>query len=117
MPEFEIPLLFRACRHARRYRRPPERIGRPLPPLRRAAAGSFRSAARGTDFDPQTSDADFLVEFDRGDDHGPLEQFFGFSEALETLLSRSVDLVEEGAISNPFILTSINKARELVYAA
>lgn len=24
----------------------------------------FGSAARGTDFDPQTSDADFLVEFD-----------------------------------------------------
>ena len=58
----------------------------------------FGSAARGTDFDPKTSDADFLVEFDRGGAHGPLEQFFGFAEALEKLLGRSVDLVEREAL-------------------
>lgn len=30
----------------------------------------FGSAARGTDFDPQRSDADFLVEFAPGAKHG-----------------------------------------------
>jgi hypothetical protein len=76
----------------------------------------FGSAARGADFDAKTSDADFLVEFDRDTGHGPLEQFFGFARALESLLGRPVDLVERGAIANPFILADIDKARELVYA-
>jgi predicted nucleotidyltransferase len=58
----------------------------------------FGSAARGTDFDPETSDADFLVEFDRASGLGPLEQYFGFAEALEALLGRSVDLVEKGSL-------------------
>lgn len=43
-------------------------------------------------------------------------QFFGFAEALERLLGRSVDLVERGAIKSPFLLASIDRARELVYA-
>ena len=37
----------------------------------------FGSAARGVDFDPEASDADFLVEFDPDSDLPPLEQFFG----------------------------------------
>ncbi len=76
----------------------------------------FGSAARGADFDAKTSDADFLVEFDRDSGHGPLEQFFGFAQALESVLGRPVDLVERSAVENPFILAGIDKARELVYA-
>jgi hypothetical protein len=76
----------------------------------------FGSAARGADFDAKTSDADFLVEFDRDTGHGPLEQFFGFAQALERALGRPVDLVERGAVANPFILASIDMARELIYA-
>lgn len=58
----------------------------------------FGSAARGLDFDPKSSDFDFLVEFERRDDLSPLEQFLGFAEALEQLLGRPVDLVEREAI-------------------
>ena len=58
----------------------------------------FGSAARGADFDPAHSDADFLVEFKPGSALPPLEQFFGLAEALEKLLGRSVDLVERQAI-------------------
>jgi len=58
----------------------------------------FGSAARGIDFDPKRSDFDFLVEFDQRSDLPPLEQFFGFAEALEQLLGRSVNLVERAAI-------------------
>jgi uncharacterized protein len=35
----------------------------------------FGSAARGVDFDPALSDADFLVEFKAGSQLAPLEQF------------------------------------------
>jgi hypothetical protein len=77
----------------------------------------FGSAARGTDFDPVTSDADFLVDFEQESDLPPLGQFFGFAGALERLLGRPVDLVERGAIKNPFIMAGINRAREIVYAA
>ena len=77
----------------------------------------FGSAARGADFDPATSDADFLVEFEPGSEMSPLHQLFGLSEDLEALLGRSVDLVESGAIRNPFLLAGINRAREVVYGA
>ena len=77
----------------------------------------FGSAARGGDFDPRRSDADFLVEFKPESRLPPLEQFFGLADALEQLLGRPVDLVEPGAIKNPFILAGINRSREVVYAA
>jgi predicted nucleotidyltransferase len=77
----------------------------------------FGSAARGVDFDPELSDVDFLVQFDTGDRDEPLEQFFGLSESLQSLLGRPVDLVELDAVTNPFILADIDRSRELVYAA
>ena len=77
----------------------------------------FGSAARGEDFDELASDADFLVEYRRPTRLGPLEEYFGFREALAALLGRPVDLVEPGAIKNPYLLKDINRARELVYAA
>ncbi len=77
----------------------------------------FGSAARGTDFDPQTSDADFLVEFRLDHGRAPLQQYFDFAEALRQTLGRSVDLVESGAVQNPYMRAAINKSRELVYAS
>lgn len=77
----------------------------------------FGSAARGADFDRTLSDADFLVEFAPGSELSPLGQYFGLAKALQTLLGREVDLVEPGAIRNPFVLAAINRAREVVYTA
>lgn len=77
----------------------------------------FGSAARGTDFDPATSDADFLVEFVPDSGLSPLGQFFDLAEELERVLGRPVDLIEPGAIRNPFLLAGINQARETIYAA
>ena len=77
----------------------------------------FGSAARGVDFDPARSDADFLVEFGPGEVMAPLRQFFGLSEALERVLGRPVDLVERGALRNPYVLAEVNRSRELIYAA
>ncbi len=58
----------------------------------------FGSAARGEDFDPAHSDADFLVTFDREEDGGWMGQYFDFKAALEALMGRRVDLVERRAI-------------------
>ena len=77
----------------------------------------FGSAARGEDFDPASSDADFLVEFEPQSNAPPLEEFFGFQADLSRLLERSVDLVEERAVRNPYVLANINRTREVVYAA
>jgi predicted nucleotidyltransferase len=57
----------------------------------------FGSAARGGDFDPGRSDVDFLVTFTPAarDDHAG---FMAFKAALETLLGRSVDLVDREAV-------------------
>ena len=76
----------------------------------------FGSAARGADFDPKSSDADFLVEFRLDGDRAPLRQYFEFAEALRQALGRSVDLVESDAIRNPYLRAAIDKSRELVYA-
>src|SRR5690348_12955767 len=57
----------------------------------------FGSAARGTDFDPATSDADFLVTFTAEASHD-LARFADFKDALEALLGRPVDLVDRGAV-------------------
>lgn len=76
----------------------------------------FGSGARAADFDPGTSDADFLVEF-LPETRVGLVEFFGIKSELEALLGRAVDLVEPEAVRNPFVLADINRCRELVYAA
>ena len=75
----------------------------------------FGSAARANDFDPDHSDADFLVEFAQGA-QPDLNTFFGAKAALEALLGRKVDLVESGAVRNPYVLACINRHRETVFA-
>ena len=77
----------------------------------------FGSAARGTDFDPKTSDADFLVEFDPASELPPFHRHFDLVEALRNTLGRPVDLVEVGAIRNPYLRAAINRSREIVYAS
>lgn len=77
----------------------------------------FGSAARG-DFDPGRSDLDFLVEFDPAHpDALSLAAYFGFKEALEALFGRPVDLVEPGALRNPYLKESIYSSTEPVFAA
>jgi hypothetical protein len=58
----------------------------------------FGSAARGADFDPASSDADFLVDFEPRSDLSPLTQYFGLADDLQALLGRSVDLAERKAV-------------------
>jgi predicted nucleotidyltransferase len=75
----------------------------------------FASAARASDFDPEKSDADCLVEFQRETRRDPLQQFFGFAAALDVMLGRRVDLVEPQAIKTRYILATVNEDREIVF--
>ena len=76
----------------------------------------FGSAARG-DFDPDRSDFDFVVDFDRTAPQHPFDSYFGPKEELEALFGRNVDLVELSAVRNPYMKASIEQSRENVYAA
>lgn len=76
----------------------------------------FGSAARD-DFDPQRSDFDFLVEFERDVPLKALDAYFGLKEELESLLGRPVDIVMAGAVTNPYLRAEIERSREPLYAA
>jgi uncharacterized protein len=77
----------------------------------------FGSAATVDAFDPQTSDLDFLVEFQplRPGEHA--DAYFGLLEELETLFRRPVDLVMTRAIKNRYFLERVNQSRTVLYAA
>ncbi|MFG6467092.1 nucleotidyltransferase family protein [Roseateles sp. BYS87W] len=75
----------------------------------------FGSAARGDDFSPD-SDADLLVAFQPGYRVG-LEEWDATRRDFEALLGRRVDLVQLGAVRNPFVQRQIDQERELLYAA
>jgi predicted nucleotidyltransferase len=76
----------------------------------------FGSALRD-DFDPQTSDLDFLVEFQSLAAGQYVKTYFGFLQELESLFGRSIDLVEEGTIRNPYLLRALEAEQEILYAA
>jgi len=77
----------------------------------------FGSAARGEDFDPECSDIDFLVEFDRTRITPTLGTFFELRDKLAAMIGRPIDLVMAGSIRNPFIQADIERSREPVYAS
>ena len=78
-------------------------------------------SATSDDFDPETSDLDFLVRFKprrEGDPrYGFGGNYFPFLRDLEYLFERKVDLVEETAMRNPYFIESVNETRQNVYAA
>ena len=77
----------------------------------------FGSAARGTDFDPQSSDADFLVEFHLGKSQTSFDHYFDFADALRSILGRPVDLVEPSAIQNPYFRAEIDSSLKVVFVS
>lgn len=74
-------------------------------------------SATGADFDPQSSDLDFLVEFESLSEGRYADHYFGLMEDLEMLFGRPVDLVVAHAVRNPHFLKAVNQSRELLYAA
>ena len=81
-----------------------------------AALDVFGSAATG-DFNAESSDLDFLVEFDSTVKANRFDTFFALLEELKKLFKRPVDLVEPGGLRNPYFIESVNQTRRRIYAA
>lgn len=78
--------------------------------------GLFGSATTGQ-FDPTSSDLDFVVEFGPPEGMSLAAQYFDFWEDLKALLEREVDLVERSAVRNPVFLRNLERQERLLYAA
>ena len=74
-------------------------------------------SAVGEKFDPETSDIDFLVDFEDLEPEAYADTYFGLLEGLKKLFQRNVDLVMISAVKNPYFLESIEQSRTLLYAA
>lgn len=78
----------------------------------------FGSAARGDDFDPATSDADFFYEMDFSTP-SLVDDYFDFRESLMQLLGREVDLVSirQSSRRKPQFFAHASRHRVQLYAA
>jgi uncharacterized protein len=77
----------------------------------------FGSAA-GDGFDPEASDLDFVVSFQRRDPPDLFQRYFGLEEDLEALFRRRVDLVMEGALEKSRrFAEGVERSRVLLYGA
>lgn len=75
----------------------------------------FGSAARG-EFDPTSSDLDFIVQMKGRREPGYARRFCDFADALEALYGRRVDLLTELMIKNPYFKAEVDKDRRLMVA-
>lgn len=63
----------------------------------------------------EKSDIDFVVRFKDIELLRYADNYFDFKFSLEDLLKRSVDLLEEPSIKNPYFLESLNETKRLIY--
>ena len=61
------------------------------------------------------SDIDLIVEFENIDIKDYADNDFDLKFALEEILKRPLDLLEEQAIKNPYFKEAVNQTKELVY--
>ena len=62
-----------------------------------------------------SSDIDFLVQFDKIDILDYFDNYMDFKEKLENLFGRQVDLLENQAIRNPIFRRVLDRDKKLVY--
>lgn len=63
----------------------------------------------------EESDIDFLVKFKKFDLQLYFINYNDFKNKLKNLLKREIDLVEEQTLKNPYLISSINQNKELIY--
>lgn len=68
-----------------------------------------------TDKFSDTSDVDVLVQFGDVDLNNYFDNYMDFKEKLESILSRSVDIVENQAIKNPIFRKILDRDKKLIY--
>ena len=76
----------------------------------------FGSAVR-EDFDPVSSDVDFLVEFEPDPELNVFHAYMGLRDELSRLLERPVDLVMPSGVRNRYFAQEIANTREPLYGA
>lgn len=69
-----------------------------------------------TDSFNKESDIDLIVDFKNIEVADYADNYFYFKFSLQDILNRSVDLLEEKEIKNPYFKQSINGQKQLVYA-
>ena len=72
-------------------------------------------SATGAEFNPDSSDFDFLVELDPNIPGSRAKRWTELADELEQLLGRHVDLVNPRYIHNPYFLQAVNNSRALIY--
>jgi predicted nucleotidyltransferase len=72
------------------------------------------SASR-SDFQPDKSDIDLLVEFDGIDKL--FDRYFELKIKLEEQLGRQVDVIQESAVKNPYVKKSLNRDKVRIYGS
>ena len=65
----------------------------------------------------ESSDIDLIVDFHIADPLDYAENYFALKFSLEKLFKRPIDLLEQKAIQNKYLLQSINKSKRLIYEA
>jgi uncharacterized protein len=73
-------------------------------------------SATRADFNPLSSDLDFLVVFDESFKDGYAQNYFDLECALEDLFEKPIDLIS-GQIKNPYVLKNMEKTQEVLYVA
>lgn len=63
----------------------------------------------------KNSDVDFIVDFQPLDILEYADNYYDLKFALENVLNRQVDLLEEKTIANPYFQQVVNSKRQLVY--
>jgi len=74
----------------------------------------FGSASTGNLRDD--SDIDMLISFKNIPVETYTDNYFDFHYDLEKLFNRKIDLVTDNSLSNPYLIESINKTKQLIYA-
>lgn len=62
------------------------------------------------------SDIDLIVDIDSDDPFEYADYYFSLKFALQDLLKRPIDLLENKAIKNPVIRENIDRSKKLLYA-
>ena len=65
----------------------------------------------------ENSDIDLVVDFSTSDPFEYADSYFSLKFSLEDLFKRRIDLLEQKALNNKYLIQSINSSKKLIYEA
>ena len=63
------------------------------------------------------SDIDLIIDININDPIDYAENYFNFKFKLEDLLKRKIDLLEQKALKNKYLIENIDRTKRVIYAA